>query len=107
MEEVWKEINYVDPITGEANNYIGRYAVSNLGSVKSLNYMKSGKEKLLKLSTDKHGYLCAVLSKNGKTKKLFVHRLVALMFVEQSTKDRIYIDHINCNREDNRSCNLR
>ena len=36
MEEIWKDIYYVDSITGELVDYRGLYQVSNLGRVKQL-----------------------------------------------------------------------
>ena len=49
-KEEWKEI------TGYPN-----YMVSNMGRVKSLNYNHTGREKILKPSVDKRGYLQVVL----------------------------------------------
>ena len=43
MEEIWKDIE----------GYEGLYQVSNLGRVTSLNYGKTGKERLLKQSYKK------------------------------------------------------
>lgn len=57
------------------------YMVSNLGRVKSLNYMKSGKEKILKCWVKKDGYIQIRLNKYGKGKKYYVHRLVAEAFI--------------------------
>ena len=62
-------------------DYEGLYEVSNWGRVKSLNYIHSGKEKILKPVTTKNGYLRVVLCKNGKKKTFLVHRLVAEAFI--------------------------
>lgn len=56
-EEIWKEIN-------EYPNYM----VSNKGNVKSLGNNKTKKEKILKLSVNKKGYLFVSLCKNGHKK---------------------------------------
>ena len=69
-QEIWK------PVKGFEN-----YEVSNLGKVKSLNYHRTGVEKVLKPSNDKDGYLQVVLFKNGKPKMFRVHRLVASAFI--------------------------
>ena len=61
--------------------YEGLYEVSNLGNVKSLNYLHTGQEKLLSPAFDKDGYLLVVLSKNGEKKTCKVHRLVAQAFL--------------------------
>ena len=58
--------------------YEGIYEVSDLGRVKSLKYCK---EKILKPQKDKYGYLQVCLCKDGHTKQLLVHRLVADEFV--------------------------
>lgn len=70
MEEEWKTIE------GYPN-----YMISNLGRVKSLNYNKTGKEQILKLSKDFDEYLLVSLHKNRKQKTYKVHRLVAQTFI--------------------------
>ena len=67
--ETWKAIA----------GYEGIYEVSDLGRVKSL---KFGKERILKPGGDTHGYLHVILCRDGHTKKLFVHRLVAEAFIQ-------------------------
>ena len=46
-KEIWKDIK----------GYEGKYQVSNLGRVKSLNYHRSGKERILKNLINTRGYL--------------------------------------------------
>ena len=57
------------------------YQVSNLGNVKSLNYLNTKKEKILKPGKNKVGYLVVEISKNGEKKNYYVHRLVAEAFL--------------------------
>lgn len=57
------------------------YEVSNLGNVASLNYRHAGKRELLALKADKTGYKKVLLYKEGKRKKISVHRLVAEAFL--------------------------
>lgn len=95
--EIWKDI------TG----YEGLYQVSNLGRVKSLNYNRTGKEKIMKTSIDKQGYIQISLRKDGKTYKFKVHRLVGFEFVDGFSEYKNHIDHINTIRTDNRPENLR
>lgn len=71
MEEIWKNIR----------DYEGLYQVSNLGRVKSLGNNKTKKEKIMKPSVNKSGYLLICLSKNGYIKNYLVHRLVAQAFI--------------------------
>ena len=47
MKEIWKD----------KKDYEGIYQVSNCGRVKSLNYNHTGKEKILKPTKDRYGYL--------------------------------------------------
>lgn len=68
--EVWK------PIKG----YEGLYEVSNKGRVKSLNYHSTGKEFLLRHDV-RNSHHRVTLSKGGKVKKIFVHRIVYGTFV--------------------------
>ena len=70
FDEQWK------PVNGFEN-----YEISNLGRVKSLNYNHTGVEKILKSQKDRKGYLAVSLCRDGKVKKLFVHRLVATAFL--------------------------
>ena len=70
--EIWKDVK----------DYEGLYQVSNMGRVKSLNYNKTGKERIMKSYDSGHGYLQVQLCKDGKGKCYYVHRLVATAFLE-------------------------
>jgi hypothetical protein len=107
QKEIWKDIP----------DYEGKYQVSNLGRVKSLNrniYDKNGnlhyiqKEKILKLTSNKLGYYYVNLYNNIKVKNVKVHILVALTFLNHKTDGttKIVIDHINNISSDNRVENL-
>lgn len=74
MIEIFKDIE----------GYEGLYQISNMGSVKSLGNGNSNnsKEKILKPTKDKKGYLTVDLYKQGKRKIYKVHRLVAQKFIE-------------------------
>lgn len=69
--EIWKDIE----------GYEGRYQISNLGDVKSLNYRRTGIAKLLTPKINKSGYKWVELSNGETTKPLLVHRLVAMAFL--------------------------
>ena len=58
------------------------YEVSNLGNVRSLNYLGHNKTELLKQTTNTHGYKTVALFKDGKVKRCFIHRLVAQAFID-------------------------
>ena len=94
MEE-WRDIK----------GYEGKYMVSNLGRVKSLNYRRTGKEKIMKGVPDGYGYLYVTLYKDGKDKKGKIHRLVAQAFLENPMGYN-EVNHKNEDKTDNRVENL-
>lgn len=93
-EEIWK------PIAG----YEGKYEVSNMGRVRNLNYQRSGKVHLMAFSGLRY---CQVnLSKDGKTKSFYVHRLVGAAFLPPPQSDETQINHKNGEKRDNRVVNI-
>ena len=106
MTEIYKDIP----------EYEGLYQASNLGNIKSndrYNTDKHGKTKfypgrLLKQEVSRErlpNYFRVTLSKNGETKKFFVHRLVAITFI-QNPDNKPYINHIDNNGQNNLLENL-
>lgn len=104
MEEIWKDIQ----------GFEGRYQVSNMGHVRSLDRWSRSehpffiKGKMLKLSPNngRKGYLrIALYDGNRNAKHYEVHRLVALHFVP-GYKEGLVVNHINEIKTDNRSENL-
>ena len=93
--EVWKAVD----------GYEGKYIVSNLVRVKSLNYKRTGKSHLLSQTRGNKGYLYVTLSKNGKHKIFFVHRLVAEAFIPNK-EDLPTVNHIDECRTNNKADNL-
>lgn len=71
MKEEWRDI------VGYEN-----YQVSSMGRVKSLNYNRTGMEKILKPAKNKDEYLQVALYKQNKRKYYKVHRLVAMAFID-------------------------
>ena len=92
MKEIWKDIK----------GFEGKYQVSNLGRVLSLNYAKTGNKRLIKPMKNKDGYLIVKLY-SDKCYTKTVHRLVAENFVE---KPKLEVNHLNGNKEDNNINNL-
>lgn len=95
LKEVWKDIL----------GYEGLYQVSNWGRVKSLNYNRTGNERILKPGLGNRGYYFVNLCKNGKQKSVHIHRLVAEAFLCKIPKGLV-VNHLNQNKQDNRLENL-
>jgi hypothetical protein len=95
-----KEIEIWKPIEGYPN-----YEVSNFGNVKSLNYNRTGREKLLKLINDKDGYKTCLLCKNNTIKMCKVHRLVAEAFIP-NPNNLPQVNHKDENKTNNHVNNL-
>ena len=93
--------------------YEGYYEVSNMGDVRSidrhivdkrgLNYCIKGK--LLSKCNTSQGYLVVVLSKNGKSKTISIHRLVATAFLP-NPKNLYAVNHKDGNKKNNCITNL-
>ena len=75
--EIWKDIK----------DY-SNYQVSNYGNVKNVKT-----NKILKPFSPVEGYLKVSLSKNGKSKQFFIHRLVAITFIP-NPKNLPEVNHI-------------
>lgn len=95
MEEIWRDID----------GYEGLYKVSNLGNIKSLNYRRTGKEKILIHNKSGGGYMYVYLSKNGKQKQHLVHRLVSKAFIP-NPNNYTEVNHKDEDKTNNRVENL-
>lgn len=95
MNEVWKTID----------GFEGQYEVSNMGRVRSLNYHRTGKTRVLKAGKGSGGYYMVVLRKDGKPKSINVHRLVGKAFVDGFFEGAV-INHKDHNLENNIAENL-
>jgi len=104
ITEIWKDIK----------GYEGRYQVSNMGRVKSLERVtirKDGsklpvKERILKPCTKPNGYLQVVLcASSGKRETPKIHRLVCEAFHE-NPKNKPCVNHIDENKANNVASNL-
>jgi len=103
-KEIWKDVGIIKWI-----NYTWLYKVSNLWNVKSLKRIDNNnhliKEKLLKKEILKTSYVNITLCKFWKTKRLLIHRLVCLIFLD-NPKNKEQVNHKNGIRDDNRLINL-
>jgi hypothetical protein len=104
MEEIWKDIP----------DYEGLYQVSNLGRVKSLPKewntgigIRKHNGCMLKFEKTYNGYYRVLLYKQGCKKRIGVHQLVSMAFLNHKPNGyKLVIDHINDNKIDNRVENL-
>lgn len=100
LNEEWKDIK----------NYKNLYQVSNYGRVKSLEKVShvNGRIypiKILKCHINTKKYLDVDLCKNGKSNRRSIHRLVAETFIP-NYEDKPQINHIDCNKWNNKINNL-
>jgi hypothetical protein len=99
MNELWKDIP----------EYEGYYRVSNFGNVKSLDRMSHDGKRLkgiiLSFGKTKAGYRQICLCKNGKTKWMMIHRIVAAVFIP-NTNNYPEVNHIDENKGNNHVSNL-
>lgn len=95
MEEIWVDIR----------GYDGKYQVSNLGRIKSLNYNRTGKPRIMLPHEGKDGALSVQLCKDGAIKMFRVHRLVADAFIPNPTNSP-EINHKDENPKNNSVSNL-
>ena len=77
------------------------YEVSKIGSVRSLDYLHTGKAKILKPQKTHNGYLQVYLYKDGKLKGFKVHRLVWEAF-NGPIPEGMQVNHLNEDKTDNR-----
>ncbi len=89
MEEHWKDIQ----------GYESLYAVSDTGVVKTFIYNKILKPRV------QQGYETVVLYRNKKSKAFKVHRLVAMMFLDNPNNYE-QVNHIDGNKRNNNVNNL-
>lgn len=95
MEEIWKSVN--------VDIFNEHYEVSNFGNVRRI-----GSTKNLKLRASKENdYLKVALQLNRKRKEFYVHRLVALTFIDNIDKENLtFVNHIDENKQNNNVSNL-
>jgi hypothetical protein len=99
--EIWKDVK----------GYEGYYQISDFGNIRSLDrYVNTTygkrieKGKILKKPIS-HGYCRIALQKNGFIRKIMIHRLVSLAFIE-NIENKEQVNHINGIKNDNRVENL-
>lgn len=85
------------------------YRVSNLGRVKSLKNGRygtvSGEGKMLRPGLSSHGYYTVCLWKDGRSRSVYVHRLVATAFIPNPDGKR-EVNHMDGDKTNNNISNL-
>ena len=89
--EVWKTLERIP-----------NYEVSSYGKVRSI---KKGKNRLLKVCTNNHGYELVCLSDGKKRYTSYIHRLVAEVFIPTVNK-ALVVNHKDKNKKNNKVDNL-
>jgi len=93
--------------------YEGLYEVSNLGSVASKQKTVMAKNgttrsyprRKLKQYENSSGYMRVHLCKDGSSKMVLVHRIVAMAFVDNPSS-KPFVNHLDENKQNNRADNL-
>lgn len=104
QKEIWKDVP----------DYEDYYQISNCGRVKSKDRIVKtvfGKgyrtvKGIIKKNLFDGVYYSTSLSKNGKTKSIRIHLLMAITFLNHKPSRKLVVDHINNNQKDNRIENL-
>lgn len=90
MKEIWKDVP----------NWEGLYKISNFGRCLSVK-----QNKIKALDTNSYGYARLQCYDGKRRDKLFVHRLVAMLFVD-GYKEGFVVDHIDGDKTNNIYTNL-
>ena len=89
-DEIWKNIP----------KYEGLYQASPRGNIKSLY-----RNKILRYEISKNGYCQVMLCKNKRQKLLYVHRLVAMTYLN-NFNEKLQVNHKDGNKQNNNINNL-
>lgn len=95
QNEIWKDID----------GYEGLYQISDKRRIKSLDYRRTGEERVLKTRKNEKGYLHVILYKDRKPKSYRVHRLVAQNFIP-NPENYPEVNHIDEDKTNNAVNNL-
>lgn len=98
MNEEWKDIP----------GFEGKYQISSLGNVRTLNYKRTKQTRLMNGVTDVRGYKCIAFREGGvgsKQKHFMVHRLVAGSFIP-NPDNKPFVNHKDGDRSNNKVDNL-
>lgn len=105
QKELWMPV----PILGYGDNYL----ISNYGKLKTVDrfvkrtdgYISEKKSKNVTIFKNQSGYETASLCKKNSKIKIFIHRIVAMAFIENK-ENKSQVNHKNGIRHDNNVDNL-
>jgi hypothetical protein len=99
----------LDSLPNEEWRYVAntnnRYLVSNMGRLLTTGYKNSKICSIMKPAKDANGYYRTMMLLNGKLKTVKLHRVVAEAWIENPL-NKLQVNHINFERDDNRVYNL-
>jgi hypothetical protein len=99
----------LDSLPNEEWRYVAntnnRYLVSNMGRLLTTGYKNSKRCSIMKPAKDANGYYRTMMLLNGKLKTVKLHRVVAEAWIENPL-NKLQVNHINFERDDNRVSNL-
>lgn len=98
-DEKWKEIEF------EPNALMYRYAISNYGRLVS--YSDKIENGNLLRGGILGGYPTFVSRPFGKSKTLYLHKLVASLFLDKTSDEQTYVIHQDYNKKNNHADNLK
>jgi hypothetical protein len=98
LKEIWKEIPSLLGLTSK------KYAISNIGRVAS--FTDSIRDKYILKTHLNSGFPVISLTINGKSKAIFIHHLVAEVFLKKRNHLCSYVIHLNHDKQNNQSNNL-
>ena len=98
--EVWQEISFKGTTKGKT------YFVSNLGRTKSVD-KNSGEEKLMKATMLKTGFPKITYRLNEGCESVYPHKIVAEYFIPKPTHEHNHVIHVDMNRSNNKTSNLK
>ena len=102
MKEIWQDIKNCEEY----------YQVSNMGRILSKDRMSNNngyeyvrKGRILKGVPNSRGYLRVQLKIKNETKVVFIHRMVAIMFIP-NPNNKLEVNHMDSNHQNNALSNL-
>lgn len=99
LKEIWKEVPSLSGLTSK------KYAVSNYGGVAS--YTKSIKDLYVLKTHLNSGFPVISLTINGKSKAIFIHHLVAEVFLKKRNHLCSQVIHLDYVKQNNKVANLK